>query len=67
MEEATVGRWLKSVGDAVHVNDELCEIETEKVTTVYQSPFDGRLFEIIAHEGDVVPVGSALCRLDVDE
>jgi len=41
-----IGRWLKSVGDEVLVGEELCEIETEKVTTVYQSPFAGRLIEI---------------------
>jgi len=64
MEEASIGRWLKSVGDEVTVGDELCEIETEKVTTVYQSPFAGRLIEIVTKQGDVAEVGGVLCRLE---
>lgn len=66
MEEATIVKWLKSAGDAVEPGDDLCEIETEKVTTAYQSPFSGRLIEIVAQEGDVTPVGGVLCRMDVN-
>lgn len=64
MEEASIGRWLKSVGDEVSVGEELCEIETEKVTTVYQSPFAGRLVEIVAKEGDIATVGGVLGWLE---
>jgi pyruvate/2-oxoglutarate dehydrogenase complex dihydrolipoamide acyltransferase (E2) component len=64
MEEASIGRWLKSVGDEVMVGEELCEIETEKVTTVYQSPSAGRLVEIVAKQGDIAEVGGVLCRLE---
>lgn len=66
MEEATIVKWLKSTGDAVATGDSLCEIETEKVTTGYESPVAGRLAEIVAQEGDVTPVGGVLCRIDVD-
>lgn len=64
MEEASIGRWLKSVGDEVSVGEELCEIETEKVTTVYQSPHAGRLVEIVAKEGEIAPVGGVLGWLE---
>ena len=37
MEEGTVLRWLKSVGDQVAVGDELVEIETDKANMVYES------------------------------
>jgi pyruvate/2-oxoglutarate dehydrogenase complex dihydrolipoamide acyltransferase (E2) component len=43
----------------------LCEIETEKVTTTYESPVSGRLIEIVAKEGDVTLVGGVLCRIEV--
>ena len=66
MEEASIGRWLKSVGDAVSAGEDLVEIETEKVTTVYQSPYTGRLIEIIAKEGGIATVGGVLCRIEVD-
>jgi 2-oxoisovalerate dehydrogenase E2 component (dihydrolipoyl transacylase) len=65
MEEGTIGRWLKAPGDAVTSGDALCEIETEKVTTTYESPLSGRLIEIVAHEGDVTLVGGVLCRIEV--
>jgi pyruvate/2-oxoglutarate dehydrogenase complex dihydrolipoamide acyltransferase (E2) component len=65
MEEGTIGRWLKAPGDSVATGDPLCEIETEKVTTTYESPFSGRLIEIVAKEGDVTFVGGVLCRLEV--
>ncbi len=64
MEEASIGRWLKAVGDNVAVGDELCEIETEKVTTVYTSPFAGRLAEIVAKQGDIAEVGKVLGWLE---
>ena len=37
MEEGTVLRWLKWVGDEVAVGDELVEIETDKANMVYES------------------------------
>nr|AUN36267.1 hypothetical protein [uncultured bacterium] len=30
MEEATIGKWLKSEGDAIENGDALCELITEK-------------------------------------
>ena len=67
MEEATIVKWLKSPGDGVTSGDELCQIETEKVTTAYQSPVSGRLIEIVAQEGDVTAVGGILCRIEATE
>jgi pyruvate/2-oxoglutarate dehydrogenase complex dihydrolipoamide acyltransferase (E2) component len=65
MEEGTIGRWLKAPGDNVTSGEPLCEIETEKVTTIYESPVSGRLIEIVAQEGDNAAVGGVLCRIDV--
>jgi pyruvate/2-oxoglutarate dehydrogenase complex dihydrolipoamide acyltransferase (E2) component len=64
MEEGTILKWLKSPGDDVNSGDQLCEIETEKVTTFYESPLTGRLVEIVVQEGDVAAVGSVICRID---
>ena len=41
MEEGTVLKWLKSVGDEVAVGDELVEIETDKANMVYESDLGG--------------------------
>ena len=58
--EGTVIKWLKQVGDQVMVDEILVEIETEKVNVEVPSPFEGTLTEILAQEGDTVPVGADL-------
>ncbi|HSD24690.1 MAG TPA: dihydrolipoamide acetyltransferase family protein [Solirubrobacterales bacterium] len=63
MEEGTVLRWLKSAGDEVAVGDELVEIETDKANMVYESDLDGTLVEILAQEGDTLPVGDPIARV----
>jgi pyruvate dehydrogenase E2 component (dihydrolipoamide acetyltransferase) len=63
MEEGTVLRWLKSVGDEVAVGEELVEIETDKANMVYESDLDGTLTELLAQEGDTLPVGDPIARV----
>jgi pyruvate dehydrogenase E2 component (dihydrolipoamide acetyltransferase) len=63
MEEGTVLRWLKSVGDQVSVGEELVEIETDKANMVYESDLDGTLTELLAQEGDTLPVGDPIARV----
>jgi pyruvate dehydrogenase E2 component (dihydrolipoamide acetyltransferase) len=63
MEEGTVLRWLKSVGDQVAVGDELVEIETDKANMVYESDLDGTIVEVLAQEGDTLPVGDPIARV----
>ncbi len=57
MEEGVIVKWIKSEGDSVEQGDILCEIETDKATMEYESPAEGTLLKIIAHEGQAVPVG----------
>jgi pyruvate dehydrogenase E2 component (dihydrolipoamide acetyltransferase) len=63
MEEGTVLRWLKSPGDAVSVGEELVEIETDKANMVYEAPGSGTLVEIVAQEGDTLPIGEVIARV----
>ena len=63
MEEGTVLRWLKSVGDEVAVGDELVEIETDKANMVYESDLAGTIVEVLAEEGDTLPVGDPIARV----
>ena len=67
MEEATVIKWYKQVGDAVTKGDPLYEIETEKVTQEVEAPGDGTLLEIRVAEGDDVQVGEIVCVVDFNE
>jgi len=63
MEEGTVLRWLKSVGDEVAVGDELVEIETDKANMVYEADQAGTLTEIVAGEGETLPIGSVIAKV----
>ena len=58
--EATVGRWLKSVGDAVDVDEPVVELETDKVTVEVNAPLAGTLGEILVGEGANVEIGAVL-------
>ncbi len=58
--EATVGQWLKKVGEAVAADQALVELETDKVTLEVNAPAAGVLEEIRAAAGDTVEVGAVL-------
>ncbi|MEE9426876.1 MAG: biotin/lipoyl-containing protein, partial [Paracoccaceae bacterium] len=62
--EATVATWFKKPGDAVAVDEMLCELETDKVTVEVPSPIAGTMGEIIAAEGDTVGVDALLATLN---
>ena len=63
MEEGTILSWLKQVGDEVAVGDELVEIETDKANMAYESDTAGTLTEILAQEGETLPIGSPIARI----
>jgi pyruvate dehydrogenase E2 component (dihydrolipoamide acetyltransferase) len=63
MEEGTVLRWLKSVGDEVKRGDELVEIETDKANMTYEATDEGTLVEIVADEGATLPIGEPIARI----
>ncbi|MGH1332086.1 MAG: 2-oxoglutarate dehydrogenase complex dihydrolipoyllysine-residue succinyltransferase [Paracoccaceae bacterium] len=65
--EATVATWFKKPGDAVAVDEMLCELETDKVTVEVPSPAAGTLGEIVAAEGETVGVDALLATLSAGE
>lgn len=60
MEEGTVAKWLKKVGDKVEEGDILAEIETDKATMEFESFHEGTLLHIGIEEGDGAPVDTLL-------
>ncbi|PIB30367.1 pyruvate dehydrogenase complex dihydrolipoamide acetyltransferase [Maribacter sp. 4G9] len=60
MEEGTVAKWLKNVGDKVEEGDILAEIETDKATMEFESFYNGTLLHIGIQEGDGAPVDTLL-------
>ena len=65
--EATVATWFKKPGDAVAVDEMLCELETDKVTVEVPSPAAGVMAEIVAPEGATVGVDALLATLTEGE
>ena len=63
--EATIGRWFKTVGEAVKADEPVVELETDKVTIEVPAPVDGVLTEVLVQAGETVGVGALLGALDV--
>jgi 2-oxoglutarate dehydrogenase E2 component (dihydrolipoamide succinyltransferase) len=62
--EATVATWFKKPGDAVALDEMLCELETDKVTVEVPAPAAGTLGDIIAAEGTTVGVAALLATIN---
>ena len=62
--EALILRWIKQAGDAVGRDEPLVELETDKVTVEMPSPVAGVLSEIVCAEGETVPVGGVIARIE---
>ncbi|HZW76811.1 MAG TPA: pyruvate dehydrogenase complex dihydrolipoamide acetyltransferase [Flavobacteriaceae bacterium] len=60
MEEGTVAKWHKKVGDKVSEGDILAEIETDKAVQEFESEYEGTLLYIGAEEGKSAPVDTVL-------
>ncbi|MGX4612358.1 dihydrolipoamide acetyltransferase family protein [Priestia sp. JNUCC 25] len=64
--EGTISKWLVSVGDHVNKYDPLAEVMTDKVNAEVPSSFSGTIKELIAGEDDTLPVGEAICLIEVE-
>jgi 2-oxoglutarate dehydrogenase E2 component (dihydrolipoamide succinyltransferase) len=62
--EATVLKWHKKPGDTVKMDETVLEIATDKVDSEVPSTAAGTIVEILFNENDVVPIGTAIARID---
>ena len=62
--EATVAKWLVKAGDAVTIDQPLCELETDKVTVEVNASVAGSIVELAVAEGTTVQVGGVLCHIE---
>lgn len=60
MEEATILRWIKVVGERFAEGEPLYEIETDKVTFEVEAPASGQLLEILVPDGENARVGQVV-------
>jgi pyruvate dehydrogenase E2 component (dihydrolipoamide acetyltransferase) len=63
MEEGTVLKWLVEEGGEVKRGEPLVEIETDKANMTYDADSDGTLIEVVAQEGDTLPIGEVIARI----
>lgn len=62
--DATLARWHKKSGDYVYRDENLVDLETDKVMLEVVAPQDGRLAEIKKVGGDVVTSGAVIAIID---
>ena len=62
--EATVGSWLKKVGEAVEKDEVLVELETDKITVEVAAPRAGVLGSIEKEEGETVGLNDLLGAIE---
>src|SRR5229473_512840 len=60
MTEGKVLGWLKAEGDLYRAGEELLEIETTKITNVFEAGEPGTLRRIVAAAGAMLPIGALL-------
>lgn len=63
--EGEVVSWLVAEGDSVNEDQEMVEVMTDKATVTIGAPKAGKIAELRAKVGDVVPVGDVLVVFDV--
>ena len=66
MEEGTLLRWLKNVGEEVDAGDPIAEIETDKVTLEIEAAEGGVLTQTLVGEGQTVPIGTAIATIGAE-
>ncbi len=65
--EGTIVQWLKQVGDSVDRYDPLVEVLTDKVSMEVPSPVAGVITEILAMEGETLPMGAPIASIQTPD
>ena len=64
--EATLVSWHKKAGDAVTRDENLIDIETDKVVLELPAPADGLLVELVRPDGSTVTSNDVIAIIDTD-
>lgn len=64
IEEATVLRWLKAVGEPVKQGEAVVELETAKATQEVEAPVSGTLTRILLQEGETATVNTEIGEIE---
>ena len=66
VSEATLLAWHKKVGEAVKRDENLIDIETDKVVLELPAPADGVLAKIVKSDGGTVKAGEVIATIDTE-
>ncbi|MBK7107347.1 MAG: 2-oxo acid dehydrogenase subunit E2 [Ignavibacteriae bacterium] len=66
INEGTIIKWHKKIGDAVKKDEIIYEITTDKVDTEIPSPADGILIEIKAYENETIPINEVVAIIETN-
>ena len=64
--EGVIGKWLVEPGQRIEKYDPLVEVITDKVNMEVPSPYAGVFLRPLVSEGDTVPMGRAICEMNVN-
>ncbi|KTG11644.1 branched-chain alpha-keto acid dehydrogenase subunit E2 [Haloprofundus marisrubri] len=64
--EGELVSWLVEAGDTVSEDQAVAEVETDKALVEVPSPYNGTVKELLAEEGEVVPVGNVIITFEVE-
>lgn len=65
--EGTINNWFVKEGETVKKYDPLAEVLTDKVTAEIPALFSGKITQIIANEGETIPVGELICYIEAED
>jgi len=65
--EGELLRWLVEPGEEITEDQPLAEVETDKAVVDLPSPYAGTVTELHAAEGEMVPVGTGIVSVEVDD
>ncbi len=60
MTEGRIDVWLKQPGDRVEKGEEIVDVETDKISSSVEAPFNGVLRRVLALSDETLPVGALL-------
>lgn len=66
LQEVRVMRFLKKPGDRVERDEHIYEMETDKANVEVESPYAGVIVEWLAKEGDILPIGAPIAKMEVE-
>jgi len=64
--EATLLQWHKKVGEAVTRDENLIDIETDKVVLELPAPDSGVIVELVKGDGSTVVAGEVIAKIDTE-